>query len=54
MEKNPTEPPKSKEDIKCYICLETPIDPIYPGGCTHALCRSHLKVPNKNKFNKII
>ena len=54
MEK-PEEKEKEKESQKCYICLELPVDPIYPGGCTHALCKSHLKVhKNKNKFNKII
>ena len=54
MEK-PKEIPKEKETQKCYICLDIPVDPIYPGGCTHALCKSHLKVhKNKNKFNKII
>ena len=28
----------------CYICLEIPKKPIYPSGCTHPLCRRHLKV----------
>ena len=44
MEKKSKEPKKEKEVQKCYICLELPLDPIYPGGCTHALCKSHLKV----------
>jgi hypothetical protein len=35
---------KEKEIQKCYICLENPVDPIYPGGCTHVLCKTHLKV----------
>ena len=40
---------KEKEILKCYICLESPVDPIYPGGCIHALCKTHLKVHyNKN------
>ena len=41
-----TEKEKEKEtqQQKCYICLELPVDPIYPGGCTHGLCRAHLKV----------
>ena len=43
---------KAKEIQKCYICLELPVDPIYPGGCTHALCKSHLKV-HKIKINLI-
>ena len=51
MEK-PREFPKEKDFQKCYICLDNPVDPIYPGGCTHALCKSHLKVHN-NKFNYI-
>ena len=45
--------PKEKDFQKCYICLDNPVDPIYPGGCTHALCKSHLKVHKKNKFNNI-
>lgn len=44
MEKKSKEPKKEKEVQKCYICLELPSEPIYPGGCTHALCKSHLKV----------
>ena len=36
---------KETNDIqKCYICLELPKDPIYPGGCNHALCKKHLRV----------
>ena len=52
MEK-PREFPKEKDFQKCYICLDNPVEPIYPGGCTHALCKSHLKVHKKNKFNNI-
>ena len=33
---------------KCYICLENPKDPVYPGGCEHPLCKSHLTVKLKN------
>ena len=54
MEK-PEEKKKEKpQQQKCYICLEPPVEPIYPGGCIHGLCRAHLKVHiTKNKFNKI-
>jgi len=34
----------TKEEDKCYICLEKVKEPIYPAGCTHALCGKHLKV----------
>ena len=44
MMEKPKEIPKEKETQKCYICLDIPVEPIYPGGCTHALCKSHLKV----------
>jgi hypothetical protein len=47
MMEKPKEIPKEKETQKCYICLDIPVDPIYPGGCTHALCKSHLKVHKK-------
>ena len=35
----------------CYICMEIPLSPIYPAGCTHCFCKNHLKV---NKFYIII
>ena len=43
-EQNPTEKENESQKQKCYICLEPPVEPIYPGGCTHALCKAHLKV----------
>jgi len=43
---------KIDEKDNCYICLEKVKDPIYPAGCTHALCRKHLKV--KQLLNLII
>ena len=48
MEK-PEEKKKEPEEQKCYICLEVPVDPIYPGGCIHGLCKAHLKVHIKSK-----
>ena len=36
---------KETNDIqKCYVCLDIPQEPIYPGGCTHVLCKKHLRV----------
>ena len=37
-----------KKKNKCYICMEIPLVPIYPAGCTHCFCKKHLKV---NIFN---
>lgn len=48
MEKS-EEKKKETEEQKCYICLEFPVDPIYPGGCIHGLCKAHLKVHIKSK-----
>jgi len=42
---------KNDEKDNCYICLEKVKDPIYPAGCTHALCRKHLKVKKLLNFN---
>ena len=28
----------------CYICMDIPLEPIYPAGCSHAFCKNHLKV----------
>ena len=28
----------------CYICLEAINIPVYPAGCTHGICKKHLKV----------
>ena len=43
-EEKKKEKEKETQQQKCYICLELPVDPIYPAGCTHGLCRAHLKV----------
>lgn len=32
------------EQVNCYICLEKIEEPQYPAGCTHGLCKKHLKV----------
>lgn len=41
----------NNEKQNCYICLESPVEPIYPAGCTHPLCKKHLKVKKyKNIF----
>ena len=42
--KKEKEKEKETQQQKCYICLELPVNPIYPAGCTHGLCRAHLKV----------
>ena len=34
----------SERKLVCYICLEKLKDPVYPAGCTHGLCKEHLKV----------
>ena len=41
----------SEVKCRCYICLENLKDPIYPSGCTHGICKYHLKV--KLLFNLI-
>ena len=35
---------EKKNDNKCYICLEKINIPIYPSGCSHGICKKHLKV----------